>query len=249
MAKITRNPLRIAYIIYLGTIAMLLFFLIYPFLRYALANAARYPLGHRIRRFWGNWLMFLGLVRVKTIFEEPINGKQSYIITPNHTSYVDIATLTVGLKQLDFSFMAKAELLKIPLFNIWFKTIDIAVDRKNARKAAEAYIKATRFFESGRSLVIFPEGTISAQVPKMIKFKDGPFKLAIEKQIPILPVSILGNHLIFDDSKKITGRPGFVTQYVHKPIATQGLTLADVEALKMQVFDSINIKLHEYGYQ
>jgi len=249
MAKITRNPLRIAYIIYLGTVAMGLFFLIYPFLRYALAKPSRYTLGHRIRRFWGNWLMFLGLVKIKTIFEEPIDSNQAYIITPNHTSYVDIATLTVGLKKLDFSFMAKAELLKIPLFNIWFKTIDIAVDRKNARKAAEAYIKATRFFESGRSLVIFPEGTISAQVPKMIKFKDGPFKLAIEKQIPILPVSILGNHLIFDDSKEITGRPGFVTQYVHKPIDTKGLTLEDVEALKMQVFDSINIKLHEYGYQ
>ena len=81
--------------------------------------------------------------------------------------------------------MAKKELEEIPVFGIWFRTIDIAVDRKNARKAAEAYKKATRFFESGRSLVIFPEGTISNQVPKMIKFKDGPFRMAIEKQIDL----------------------------------------------------------------
>ncbi len=248
MPKVTKNPFRITYILYLLLTATAIFFLIYIPLRWALAKPERYPFAHKLRVFWGKLLMFLGFIRLKNVFEEEIKNDRPYIITPNHTSYIDIATVTSALDMLDFSFMAKAELLKVPLFGIWFRTIDIAVDRKNARKAAEAYIKATRFFESGRSLVIFPEGTISAQVPKMIKFKEGPFKLAIEKQIDILPVSIIGNHKIFNDAGTITGGPGKVIQYIHKPISTKGLTMDDLESLKMQVFDTINSKLKAHGY-
>jgi 1-acyl-sn-glycerol-3-phosphate acyltransferase len=227
---------------------MAIFFIIYLPLRWALAKPERYPTAHKLRVFWGKLLLFLGFIRVKNIFEVEIKNDRPYIIAPNHTSYIDIATVTSALDMLDFSFMAKAELLKIPLFGIWFKTIDIAVDRKNARKSAEAYIKAIRFFDSGRSLVIFPEGTISAQVPKMIKFKEGPFKMAIEKQIDIIPVSIIGNHKIFNDAGVITGGPGKVIQYIHKPVSTKGLTMEDLEALKMQVFDTINNKLLAHGY-
>jgi 1-acyl-sn-glycerol-3-phosphate acyltransferase len=82
----------------------------------------------------------------------------------------------------------------------------------------------------------------------MIKFKEGPFKMAIEKQIDIIPVSIIGNHKIFNDAGVITGGPGKVIQYIHKPVSTKGLTMDDLEALKMQVFDTINNKLLAHGY-
>jgi 1-acyl-sn-glycerol-3-phosphate acyltransferase len=52
---------------------------------------------------------------VKNIFEEEIKYDRPYIIAPNHTSYIDIATITSALVLLDFSFIAKAELLKVPL--------------------------------------------------------------------------------------------------------------------------------------
>jgi 1-acyl-sn-glycerol-3-phosphate acyltransferase len=187
-------------------------------------------------------------MRVKTEYEVPLNTHQSYMIVPNHTSQLDIVTLTVKLP-LFFNFMAKAELERVPLFGIWFRTIDIAVDRKNARKAALSYRKALNWIDQGNSMVIFPEGTISNQVPKLIKFKDGPFRMAIEKQIPLLPITIMGNWGLLPDQGIFEGRPGFAYQYVHKPIETKGLTLEDIEKLKEQVFDVISNKLQAHGHK
>jgi 1-acyl-sn-glycerol-3-phosphate acyltransferase len=246
--KFSKNPLKTAYAVWFGLWTVFSFTALYPFIRFALSNPNRYPLAHKIRRFWGKILLTTGFVKITQIVEEPFDTTKPYIICPNHTSQLDIVTLTVKLNQLDFSFMAKKELEEIPVFGIWFRTIDIAVDRKNPRKAAEAYIKTTKFFESGRSLVIFPEGTISNQVPKLIKFKDGPFRLAIEKQIDILPVTIVGNNNILPDQGVFEGKPGHGYQIIHKPISTKGMTLDNVDELKNQVYNVINNKLAEYNY-
>jgi 1-acyl-sn-glycerol-3-phosphate acyltransferase len=246
--KFSKNPLKTTYVIWFAFWTVLSFTVLYPLIRFALSNPKRYSFGHKIRRFWGKILLVMGFVKVTQIIEEPFDTSKPYIICPNHTSQLDIVTLTVKLNQLDFSFMAKKELEEIPVFGIWFRTIDIAVDRKNIRKAAEAYKKATRFFESGRSLVIFPEGTISNQVPKLIKFKDGPFRMAIEKQIDLLPVTIIGNWEVLPDQGVFEGKPGKTIQYIHKPISTIGLTLDDTDMLKNKVYQIIENKLKEYNH-
>lgn len=220
---------------------------LYPVILIVLSNPKTYRFGHLVRRFWGKFLLLVGFIKVKQIFEVPLDFNKSYLITPNHTSQLDIITVSAKLK-LFFNFIAKAELEKIPLFGIWFRTIDIAVDRKDPRKGAESYRKGLRWLEQGNSMVIFPEGTISNKVPKLIKFKDGPFKMAIEKQIDILPITIIGNWKILPDQGVFEARPGFVTQYIHKPISTVGLTNADVQKVKDEVFIIISNKLQEYGY-
>lgn len=204
-------------------------------------------MAHIVRRVWGWVLLKVGFIFVKQVYEEPLDTSKTYIITPNHTSQLDIITLTVKLK-LFFNFIAKAELEKVPVFGIWFRTIDIAVDRKDPRKGAESYRKGLRWLEQQNSMVIFPEGTISSQVPKLIKFKDGPFKMAIEKQVDILPVTIIGNWNILPDKGVFEGRPGVVYQYIHKPISTKGLNQNDVQKLKEKVYNIINSKLQEHGY-
>ncbi len=206
-----------------------------------------YKFAHVMRKIWGKIILVAGGMRVIQHFEEPLDKSKSYIIAPNHTSQIDIVTLTVKLP-LFFNFMAKAELEKIPFFGIWFRTIDIAVDRKDARKGALAYKKALKWLDQGNSMVIFPEGTISNKVPTLIPFKDGPFRMAIEKQLPILPVTIIGNWTIFPDQGVFEGQPGIVHQYIHKPIPTAGLTLKDLDTLKEQVFQVINTKLQSHGY-
>ena len=146
--------------------------------------------------------------------------------------------------------MAKIELAHVPVFGIFFRTIDIAVDRKNPRHAAKAYQRAVnQLKKEKRSIVIFPEGTIPGHTPKLGRFKDGAFKLAIETQTPILPVTIINNWKILPDNGKFRFRPGRVLQYVHQPISTEGLTLEDLPALKQQVHDIIANKLAEYGHK
>lgn len=236
--------------LYFGLITVIGFVVLYPGFAFTLSNPKRYKYGHKLRKLWGRWLFFAGVIFVKNIEEKGVNHKnQAYVIAPNHTSKLDIVTLTVKLK-VNFNFMAKIELARVPVFGIFFRTIDIAVDRKNPRHAAKAYQRAvTQLKEEKRSIVLFPEGTIPGNTPKLGKFKEGAFKLAIETQTPILPVTIINNWAILPDNGKFRFRPGRVIQYVHTPISTEGLTLEDLPALKKQVHDLIANKLAEYGHK
>jgi len=245
--KLSKNPFKTLYACYFGLLVIITFIIFLPFIYYTLSHPNKYRFAHLVRRIWGWLLLKAGFIFVKQIYEVPIDKSKTYIITPNHTSQLDIITLTVKLK-LFFNFIAKAELEKVPLFGIWFRTIDIAVDRKDPRKGAESYRKGLRWLDQNNSMVIFPEGTISGNVPKLIKFKDGPFKMAIEKQVDILPVTIINNWKILPDRGIFEGRPGLVYQYIHKPVSTKGLTLNDLPELKEKVFKVISNKLHQHGY-
>jgi 1-acyl-sn-glycerol-3-phosphate acyltransferase len=161
---------------------------------------------------------------------------------------LDIPTLTVKLPMF-VNFMAKIELARIPFFGIFFRTIDIAVDRKNIRQSVWAFQQAKeQLIKENKSIVIFPEGTIPTTVPKMGRFKEGAFRLAIETQKPLLPVTIIGNWIALPDQGKTRFRPARIVQYVHEPIDTKGMILDDVESLKLKVYTIIERKLAEYGY-
>jgi 1-acyl-sn-glycerol-3-phosphate acyltransferase len=246
MIKI-KNTLKFIFACWFGFWTFIGFVILYPGFLITLSNPKWYSYAHMLRRFWGRWLFFFGAIRVKQIIEEPFDHTKPYIIAPNHTSQLDIVSLTVKLR-LDFNFMAKMELAKVPVFGIFFRTIDIAVDRKNARQAAMAYQKAMDHLDTGKSIVLFPEGTIHRGVPKLMKFKDGAFKLAIDKQMDILPVTIIGNWKVLPDQGKFEFIPGKVIQFVHKPISTKGMTVNQIDELKQKVFGIIESKLAEYGY-
>lgn len=235
---------------YFGLVTAIGFIVLYPAFLYTLSNPKRYKQGHYMRKIWGHWLFLGGFIRVKHIEEVPFDRKNTtYVITPNHTSKLDIVTLTVKL-HLDFNFMAKIELARVPFFGIFFRTIDIAVDRKNVRHSAMAYQQSVdQLSAKTRSIVIFPEGTIPGTTPKMGRFKEGAFKLAIETQSPILPVTIIKNWVVLPDFGKFRFCPGSVIQYVHAPISTTGLTEDDLPRLKEQVHQIIANKLAEYGYK
>jgi 1-acyl-sn-glycerol-3-phosphate acyltransferase len=97
--------------------------------------------------------------------------------------------------------------------------------------------------EDGKSLVIYPEGGISApRPPEMSRFKDGAFRAAIEKQIPLVPVTIPHNWIILPDPENVL-RWGTIKVIFHKPIETKGLTLADVDNLKEEVYNIIDKEL------
>ena len=141
--------------------------------------------------------------------------------------------------------MAKGELNKVPLFNIFFKKMDIPVDRKSKVGSHKAFLKAAEDIEKGYSVVIFPEATISENVPELIRFKNGAFKLAIDKQVPLVPVTFLNNWKIVPHKKnfKKYGGPGIARVIIHKPIDTKGMTEDNVDDLRRDVFNIINNSL------
>jgi 1-acyl-sn-glycerol-3-phosphate acyltransferase len=140
-----------------------------------------------------------------------------------------------------FLFMGKYELLKWPLVGMFFKRMNIAVNRGSRTEAAKALLRAGRSIDKGICVSLFPEGTIPYTVPRMKHFKDGAFKLAIEKQVPIVPITFLDHWRLFGDPADLMsrGRPGLARVIRHPYIETKGMTEADLDGLRHRVFDVI----------
>lgn len=144
--------------------------------------------------------------------------------------------------------MAKKELRSVPLFGLFFKDMNIAVDRSSAKASHRASLQADSELKMGNSVVIYPEGTIGNTIPKMRPFKNGAFKLAIENKISILPITFLNNQKLFNVDPFLfsPGRPGNALVVVHKPISTENLSADDMLMLKAKVEHVINQSLLAY---
>ncbi len=140
--------------------------------------------------------------------------------------------------------MGKEELMSNWFLSIFFKTIDIPVNRDSNISSFKAFKKAAENLQAGRTLVIFPEGKIPEDYPpKLNPFKKGPFRLAIELKIPILPVTLINNwKLLWDTGMELGSNPGVCDIYVHAPVETADLTIDDAEELRDKVFNIINQK-------
>ena len=148
-----------------------------------------------------------------------------------------------------FVFMGKAELEKWPLFGVFFtKGMNIAVARGSLSGARKAYEQANEELARGNSLVIFPEATIPVDVPKMIKFKVGAFKLAVEHQIPIVPVTFTSNYKRLQNGGflKAPAGPGWAPAIVHPAIDTKGMGEDDIVPLLNKTFDIVKSALPDY---
>ncbi|MGK6352119.1 lysophospholipid acyltransferase family protein [Parapedobacter sp. DT-150] len=228
---------------------LVFFVLFFP----VLAVLARDPERHfhriaRCRRIIG----FLGSTLVgvfyRFTFETPIDWSRPYIICANHTSNLDI-TAMVLLCPSAFSFMGKIELLDNPVTGLFFKTIDIPLNRQSKLSAFRAFKKAEGNLRQGRTMVIFPEGHIGEEFPpRLYDFKNGPFKLAIETQVPVIPVVIHNAWKVFwDDGKKLGSRPGIIEIEILKPIEMTGLRLEHADRLRDDVRDRIKKSWNRTG--
>lgn len=201
-----------------------------------------YKLGYQLNFIWSKCFLFLGGLSLEKEFRAVYDQQQSYIIAPNHTSYLDIPT--VGQTPVPFLFLGKSSLAKVPLFGYMYRKLHILVDRNSLKSNYETFKRSIEAVESGKSLIIFPEGGIlSKHPPQMARFKDGPFRVAIEKQIPIIPVTIPFNWIILPDDNRFLLRGRCLKVIYHEPVPTVGLTLADLDQLKAQVYDIISDEL------
>lgn len=162
--------------------------------------------------------MLLSGLRPSTEYEVELDKNKTYIFFANHFSYLDILSLNVQIP-VYFRFLAKSELASIPLFKIFFRTIDIPVERNNIKGAFASFENARVAASAGDSLGIFPEGGIGTTVPVMRRFKTGAFRLAMENNIQLIPVTIVDNwKRLPGGGFESGGTPGKMRMYVHKPI-------------------------------
>ncbi len=226
----------------------LCFFLLYPLLYAFSRKESHYKYLNKVRKanaFFAS--LFSGIV-YKIDYEQEIDWSRNYIICANHASNLDIFALSVLVKN-NFFFMGKAELLDSIFTKLYFQTVDVPVNRNSKISAYKSYKKTENRLQKGFSLVIFPEGKIGEEYPPvLLPFKNGPFKLAIDNNIPILPVTLINTwQLMWDDGKIHGSKPGVGRIYVHKPIEVSFLSDKNEETLKESAFKIVNSKIN-YKY-
>jgi 1-acyl-sn-glycerol-3-phosphate acyltransferase len=167
-----------------------------------------------------------------------------YIICANHTSMVDIM-LTLAIFPNCFLFIGKKELAKLPLFGYFYKRTNLLVDRKSLRSRIEVFERGAEQIDEGKGLCIYPEGGVPDEDILLAPFKSGAFRLAAQKDIPIIPVSYLNNkeHMPYDFKK---GYPGVLKAVVHPFIIPKGEDDAEIERMKELCFNTIFEPLNAY---
>ena len=218
----------------------ILFFL--PVLIVSIIKKDWYPLFFKMARGWSTFILF-GMGFIPVVKRDVTYKKeQSYMFVANHTSMTDIM-LMLYVSKKTFVFVGKKELGRIPLFGFFYKRTCILVDRKNPRSRREVFNSAQEKLNMGYSVCIFPEGGVPDDESIILdEFKDGAFRLAIEHQIPIAPMTFLDNKKRFSYTF-FSGGPGRMRVKIHELIPTKILELEDKRMLKMQTHEIIRNEL------
>lgn len=222
----------------------LTFILLLPFFVITIKIPGLKKYGRRLNRLWSSIFFTFVFIRVEFVNRHLIKKDQQYIIVSNHFSYLDIPVL--GFINKDIVFVGKSSLGKIPLFGYMFRNLHIAVDRSSLKSRGESIMKTKQALEEGSSVVMFPEGGITSPAPpKMGRFKDSAFKIAIEKQIPVIPVTLSYNHLILPDDGRLLLKNKKARAVIHPPISVDEMDKQSVTELRDACFNVIQHQLLE----
>lgn len=192
------------------------------------------------RTVWSPMLMFVGGIELQIEHEAPVRWDEPHIYVMNHQSAADIPACFIAIP-VNLRFIAKSVIRFIPWLGTYMlMTGMIFVDRGNRHKALRSMRKAARRIREGCSIIAYAEGTRSRS-GRVLPFKKGPFVLALEAGVPIVPCAIEGGQRVFPPGFKI--RPGPVRIKTGTPIPTKDLTKSDRDALMERVRNEV-IRLH-----
>lgn len=233
----------------LAGIGILLFF---PFLLLCLTREKWYSGIFYLGRYFWSPLILLGMGFLPVIkYKSNIDYSKQYMFVANHLSMIDIMMVFMTIRK-PAVFVGKMELDRIPLFATIYKRGAILVNRDSATSRKNVYKQAKRKLALGFNMMIYPEGLVPEPNVLMAPFKNGAFSIAIEHQIPIVPITLpdCKKRFPFQFSYKYwVGKPGIVRANVHAPFSTEELTQDDMPALKEKVYQFMAEKLKEEGYQ
>lgn len=228
-----KYPLYLLYRIWYYVLVFVPIVVFFPVILATILSEKTYPLFFKIARIWAK-IILIGMgfnykISGSDVFEE---GK-SYVLVANHTSMTDIMLMLVLVKNHPFVFVGKKELAQIPIFGFIYKRVCILVDRNSSKSRFQVFERAQKRIQQGLSICIFPEGGVPEEHIVLDEFKDGAFRIAIEHQLPIVP-------MVFYDNKKrfsytfFSGSPGKMRAKILPIILAQGKTLGDKNELKQQ---------------
>ena len=223
--------------------------IMFPFLVISILKEKWYPYFFIMARIWAKVILFGTGFYYKIEREQEMEPNKSYMLVANHTSMTDIMLMLVVSKH-PFVFVGKKELSKIPLFGFFYKRTCILVDRNSTRSRMEVFNRAQKRLNQGLSICIFPEGGVPSDESIVLDdFKDGAFRLAIEHQISIVPIT-------FADNKKrmsytfFSGSLGIMRAKVHPFIYTTGKNIEnkkDIREVKEHAWSIIHKQLLDYN--
>lgn len=195
-----------------------------------------YALLDRITKRWAVNLLFLAGVTLDVRGAENIPDSP-VVFVGNHQGNFDIPLSFIALKR-PVGFIAKVEILKMPMIRTWMKLLKcIFIDRNDVRQSLNALSDSSEILHAGRSLLIFPEGTRS-KGEEIGEFKAGAFKMAFGAEVPIVPFSIDGSYKIME-RQGIWIKPGTIKVTILPPIETKGMPRDRQRALGDEIKEMI----------
>jgi 1-acyl-sn-glycerol-3-phosphate acyltransferase len=235
--QLIRGAFGLLYHIWYYFLMAVVILAISPFIYATSIKEDSYPKFFKWSRVWAK-LVLMGMgIKIKKQQLHKLDKNKTYLICANHTSEIDIMLCLVLVPNC-FVFIGKKELAKLPLFGYFYKRTNILVDRKSISSKRDVMEKAALKLQQGIGVCVYPEGGIPEPHVKLAPFKMGAFKLAIESQTEILPISFPDNKKRYPDGWW-GGSPGFVRAIVHKPITVTGLEMNDIHRLKEMCYDQI----------
>lgn len=168
-----------------------------------------------------NWVFRICLlvsgVKVTVLGEENIPADTAVLYVGNHRSFYDILLTYVRVPR-PTGYIAKKEMLKIPLLSHWMKNLHcLFLDRENLKEGMKTILSGIDKLKSGISIAVFPEGTRNKTEDTFLPFHEGSFKLAEKSKCPIIPISLNNSAAIFEDHLPKIKKANVVIEY-GKPI-------------------------------
>ncbi len=201
-----------------------------------------------LKRIWARMICLATGIRTSVQVDDPLQDGP-YVIVPNHVSFVDIVQSYIAFP-IYFHYMGKVQLGNWWFFNIFFNRMNILIDKTNLRASYNSYQRAADDLGKGISIGVYPESVIPDDPPGMLPFKNAPFRIAVEAQVPVVPVTFVHGWKILPAKPHVWtgGRPGGTFIRIHSPIPSKGMTAKDVASLRNSAQDVIRQELKRHGY-
>lgn len=154
---------------------------------------------------------------------ENVPSDTAVLYVGNHRSFYDII-LTYPKVPRPTGYIAKKEMLKVPLLSVWMKYLHcLFLDRENVKEGLKTILEAVEKAKSGISICVFPEGTRNKTADTFLPFHEGSFKIAEKAEVPIVPMTIVNSAAIFEDHLPKIKKATVIIEY-GKPIDVKQLS-------------------------